>query len=105
MFLDQELLKICSESMPDTPEKVQQLNRDICKKCEEYWKGNTNDSTPAKQVKVVLDRTFNLFDSFVRMAKKSQDWKLRIIGDLYEENTYKKQLLANKEIADIYKKL
>lgn len=105
MFLDQELLKICSESNPDTPEKVQQLNRDICKKCEEYWKGNITETTPAKQLKVVLDRAFNCFDSFVRMAKVSSDYKLQILGDLFEQNTYKKQFLENKEIAEIYNKL
>ena len=56
----------------------------------------------ASETKIVIDRTFNLFDSFVRMAKKSDSKKVRILGKMFEVHTFKKQFLANNEVAKIY---
>lgn len=109
MFLDDMLIELCKESDTDTPEKIQQLNKDIFRKCEEYYKGKLikgNGELPTKkEVKVILDRTFNLFDSFVRQLKKSDDYKLNLLGELFEKYTFKKQLLKNEKMAEIYNSL
>ena len=105
MFLDDELLKMCQDSNPDTPEKLQQLNVDICSRCEDYYKSKLNKNSSPEQVKNVLDRTFNLFDSFVRMALKSEDYKVKILGELFEKNSFKKQFLSNLEMYIIYNNL
>ncbi len=105
MFLDEELLLMCMCSEADTPEKIQQLNIDVCVKCEGYYKSKLHATSSQTEIKVVLDRTFNLFDSFVRMAKKDADVKLNILGKMFEKYTYKSQFLSNEKMNNIYNKL
>lgn len=38
MFLDEELFQICKNADCSTPENIQQLNVDLCNKCESYYK-------------------------------------------------------------------
>ena len=102
MFLDNELLQMYEQSEPDTPEKLQQLNRDICLKCEVYYKSRLNPKMTNNEIKIILDRTFNLFNSFVKMAIKSDSKKVRILGKMFEGHTFKKQFLENNEVAKIY---
>jgi len=105
MFLDDELLKMCEIADAGKPELVQKLNVDICKKCEDYYKTGLNELSTRKEIKIRLDKTFNLFDSFVRMALKSKDPKVNILGELFKKHTFKKQFLSNEKMNDIYKKL
>ena len=102
MFLDDELLQMCEQYELNTPGKVQQLNRDVCNMCEAYYKSKLNKRMTNEDVKIVMSRTFNLFDSFVRMAKKSDSKKLQILGDMFERHSFKKQFLNNNEVAQIY---
>ena len=104
MFLDDELLQICRDTICDTPESIQQLNEDLCKKCEKYYKERISKDMNAKNVKVILDKTFNLWDSFTRMAIK-EGGKMAILGELFSKYTFKKQLLLNEKLADVYNKL
>lgn len=105
MFLDEELLLICMCTEADTPEKIQQLNVDICTKCEEYYKSKLSPIATQSEIKTLLDRTFNLFDSFVRMAKKDDDVKLQLLGKMFEKHTYKTQFLKNPAMLKIYNDL
>ena len=102
MFLDDELLQMCEQSEADTPEKLQQLNRDIFVKCHDYFINTSHSSMTAKEIKAVINTTFNIFDSFVRMAKKSDSKKVRILGKMFEKHTFKKQFLRNNKVAKIY---
>lgn len=105
MFLDDELLKIAKEADATTPEGLQKLNVDLCKKCEGYYKSKLGVDMNPRQIKVTLDRTFNLWDSFVKMAKKDSDKTLNILAPLFEEYSFKHQFLQNEEMNKIYTKL
>ena len=105
MFLDDELLKICEDAITTTPQDIQELNKTLCGKCEDYYRKKINKNMTPKEVKVILDRTFNLFDSFVRMALKSNISQLKILGELFKEFTFKKQFLSNDEMNKVYSKL
>lgn len=105
MFLDEELLQMCVDADCDTTDQLQQLNRDLCEKCEAYYKSKILPTSSYRDVKVVLDKTFNLFDSFVRLAEKHKDAKVRILADLFSNHTFKSQLLSNEKMKEFYNKL
>lgn len=107
MFLDDKLIELCKMAVVDTPEDVQQLNTDVCRLCEKYYKDiiRPKRNITDDELKVILNRTFNLFDSFVRQALDSDVEKLRILGVVFEKHTFKQQFLSNKEINKIYNKL
>lgn len=99
MFLDEELLEMCrANSIPDN---IQQLNVELCEKCEQYFKSKISPNMLKKDVKSVMDRTFNLWDSFTRMAIKEGE-NMKLLGELFQQYTFKKQLLSNDEMARIY---
>jgi hypothetical protein len=102
MFLDDELLQMCKEMKDYSTEAIQQLNKDICKRCEQYYKSKITDSTPPSDVKSIIDRTFNLFDSFVRMAKDSDYVSLNILGVMFDKNSFRSQTMANDEFRKSY---
>ena len=101
MFLDQELLEMCRAKNCSIPENIQQLNVELCKKCEQYFKSKILPNMLKKDVKAVMDRTFNLWDSFTRMAIKEGE-NMKLLGELFQQYTFKKQLLSNDEMARIY---
>lgn len=105
MFFDDELLKICEQSELSTSQNIQELNKILCGKCEDYYKSKITPTSTNKEVKIILDRTFNLFDSFVRMALKSEKSQINILGKLFKEFTFKKQFLSNEKMKEIYNKL
>lgn len=106
MFLDDELLKICEAIEISANQDIQELNKILYRKCEDYYKSKINPMQMSpKDVKVILDRTFNLFDSFVRMALKSEKSHVKILGKLFKEFTFKKQFLSNEKMNKIYNKL
>lgn len=105
MFLDEELLQMCKNTEINTPEAIQRLNVDLCKKCEDYYKSKLNENMHPSHIKTILDRVFNLWDSFVKMAKKDEDEIIIILGDMFEKHSFKKQFLQNEEMKRIYNKL
>jgi spore cortex formation protein SpoVR/YcgB (stage V sporulation) len=106
MFLDDELLKMAKEADITTLEGIQKLNVDLCQKCEVYYKSKLTDNMPhPSQIKATLDKTFNLWDSFVRMAKKDSDKQLNILAPLFEKHSFKHQFLQNEEMNRIYTNL
>ena len=64
MFLDDKLYNLCKGAIIISDEDVQTLNKDLCTMCEKYYKENIHQNMTNKEVGAVLDRTFNLFDSF-----------------------------------------
>ena len=68
MFLDEQLLQTCRDYSGTNPEDIQNLNKSLCKQCELYYKSKIKPTSNDCDVRVILDRTFNLWDSFVRMA-------------------------------------
>ena len=105
MFLDDKLLQICKEATLENTEQIQELNIRVIRACEDYYKPQIKPNLINKDVKVILDKTFNLFDSFVRIALQSEDEKLKIIGKLFKQHTFKSQFMSNKEMANLYNRL
>lgn len=105
MFLDEELLLICMCYEGTTPESIQQLNKDVCQKCEDYYKSKIKSDMSQTELKAIIDRTFNLWNSFVRMLLKDNDKSLNILGKLFTKFTFKDQFFSHKELSDIYNKL
>jgi hypothetical protein len=104
MFLDDELLEMCKNS--DTSmEGIHKLNADICDKCQDYYVVRMYPGMSKVEAKRVLDRTFNLFDSFVRAAKKSNNYKLRFLGDFFEQHSFKKQFMGVTDLREMYESL
>lgn len=104
MFLDEMLLEECRNSDLKEVGSLDVLNRNLCKMCEKYYKDRLSDSMTPKEVKALLDRTFNLWDSFLKMAQK-EGGELGILADLFSEYSFKKQFLANEKINEVYKNL
>ena len=104
MFLDDELLEMCRNANCETADGIKDLNEALCRKCEAYLKERLLISTCDRDTKGILDRTFNLWDSFTRSAIK-EGGTMKILGEFFQEYNYKKQLLKNDVIAEIYNKL
>ncbi len=105
MFLDDKLIKICEDFEIETTDDVQKLNQKLINKCVDYYTDKLNENMTNKEVKVILQKTFNLFDNFVRMLEKSKNSKLNVLHKLFKDYTFKQQFLANQEVAEVYAKL
>ena len=105
MFLDEELLQDLREYDGITPDDIQDLNKKLCKKCESYYKSKMSPTSTERQVKTALDRTFNLWDSFIRMALMDTDAAVVILAELFQKHTFKSQFLKNEQIAKVYNSL
>lgn len=108
MFLDERLLERCKQSdIQDDFEKTALLTRDLFSMCDEYYKKQFKEAkaTTGKEMKVILDRTFNFFDLFVRNALKSEDENLQICGKIFQEYSYKTAFLEDPEIRAIYERI
>jgi len=105
MFLDEKLLQVCIDYSGTTSEDIQELNKRLCRLCEYYYKSKITEMSTEREVKVALDRTFNMWDSFVRMALKSNDKVLIIMGELFEKYTFKMQFLKDEKLASVYNSL
>ena len=105
MFLDDKLIKICEEFEIETTDDIQELNQKLTNECVNYYTEKLNPILTNKEVKVILDKTFNLFDSFVRMLEKSTNPKLNVLHKLFKDYTFKKQFLANAKVSEVYAKL
>jgi hypothetical protein len=105
MFLDDELLKACKEfGIAADKDSLQELNEKLCTICENYYKPQITVGMSKKEVKVILDRTFNAWDSFVRMLIKEGDFNA-ILGELFHSYSFKRQFLSNEALRKLYDNL
>lgn len=105
MFLDDELLEMCRNAKTDTAEEIIELSREVFGKCDDYYKSKIKPKMRNSDLKIVLDKTFNLFDSFVSMALKSDDVDLKILGNAFSRTTYRKLFLEDPVYGKIYREL
>lgn len=105
MFLDEKLLQKCKDVEITDSQQLIDLKNEICKECEDYYKSKLSVYLSDKEIKTVMDKTFNLFDSFVRMALKSEDKKVVILGEMFSKHTFKEQWLSNEDMYEIYNNL
>ena len=104
MFLDDELLEILENRVITDAASIAELNQILCTKCETYYKECIKLNMTGKEAKVILDRVFNLWDSFARMAVK-KGGTTAILGEFFTQSTFKSQFLANPQVAEVYKNL
>jgi hypothetical protein len=97
MFLDDKLLGLCRESEVDTPEKIQALNVVLFDTCSEYFKSSLTPTMTHGELRNHFKKIFNIWDSFVLQLKKSDDFKLNVLYELFEKHSFKVQLLKNNE--------
>ena len=103
MFLDEVLLEMCKTY--DYTQKVSTLYTQLCDKCQEYYQSKISPFMPKKDVKVILDRTFNLWDSFTRMAIKDDNVNVRIMGEICKNFTFKETFMDVPELKELYDSL
>lgn len=84
-----------------TSDGIQKLNVDLKRRCVEYYQKQIIPTMTYEDVKVLLDRTFNLWDSFINKMLRG-DLRMIIIGGLFRKYGFKETFLENKELAEIY---
>lgn len=86
MFLDDELFNVCKKSKLITVEDVHNTTRQVYRHCEYYVKSNVQPGMFIKDVQVVFKWLFTHFDLFVAQLKKSEDEKMKLLGDYFNNN-------------------
>jgi hypothetical protein len=74
---------------------------ELYKICEDYWKPQVNISMPTKDVKAIIDRTFNSWDLFVKRLVKEKYY----LADYISKYSYKYAYMDNSELKKIYDRL
>ena len=105
MFLDDELFLMCEYAEINSGNDIQKLYVNLTEKCQEYYRKQITTETTAEEAKTILDRTFNIWESFVRMLVKSDQKTLQELGKLFKEYSFKKTFMNTPELAGVYNKL
>lgn len=107
MYLDEELLKMCEEFEFTSPEDVVKIHENVYSKCEHYYTSKLAELSvkSAYNVKAILDRTFNLYDSFVKMALKHKEPTVVILGEMFQECNFKDAFLKHPKLKELYNNL
>ena len=102
MFLDDNLIDICVNAEINGADDVQLIHDKLIDACQDYYKGQVHVNMPKREVKVIIDRTFKLWDSFVRMAAKHGDHKVNTIGSLCRRFTFKDAFFNDTKLSSFY---
>ncbi len=105
MFLDDALYQRVKEYDGTEPEHIQELNNDLLNMCVEYWQKLLIAGARKNEMKIHWDRTFNLWNSFIRQLRKDNDTVptiTAIFADLFEKHSYKKAFFKDEEMKRIY---
>lgn len=105
MFLDDKLLRMCKEADCTTTENIQSLYVSLCQECESYYKERLSATMSSYELKALIDKTFNMWDSFVRMASKNDDKLLVILSETFREFSFKKAFLESETATKLYNSL
>ena len=106
LMLHKELYEMCEDALTqEKPFDIVKLNLEIKRKCEHHYQDQIKPYITSKELKIILDRTFNLFDCFVINLKKSTDDGMQAIGEVFEKYTYRKDFMKHKQTAEIYNDL
>ncbi len=105
MFLDEKLLSMCENAQAEKPEDIQNLVQELIDECQNYYKARLKPGMTNKEAKTIVDRTFNLWDSFAKMASLSTDPKLQTFGEVFKKRTFKKFFSDTPELKRIYEKI
>jgi|ERR1700741_292289 len=101
-FLDDILYKQAINRDIQSDTDVKDLINELFKICEDYWKSKvTLGVTTKPELKILLDRSFTCWDSFVRRLKKEK-WSFSYILEKY---SYKEIFMQDDKFRDIYNNL
>jgi len=103
MFLDDQLIQVCKDAEINNPDDVQLTYDKLIDTCQDYYKSQVLRTRT--DVKIIIDRTFNLWDSFVRMALKSENIQVVILGELCEKYSFKNTFLSDEKLGPFYNTL
>lgn len=105
MFLDDKMVKYCSEHIPYNEDTLQALYSYVMQQFEAYYKERIKEDMENSEVKVILDKTFNLFNSFTRQLNTSENGSLKVLGELFTNNDFKSLFLKDETMSKIYNAL
>ena len=105
MFLDDQLIEVCKDAEINEPDDVQQTYNDLIDVCQDYYKKQIFPGMKRPEVKIILDRTFKLWESFVRMALESENAQVVTLGSLYEKYSFKNTFLKDERLEQFYNTL
>lgn len=105
MFLDDQLVEIVKNTEIKETADINKLNKILLNKCQNYYVENIKIGMLKKDAKKIIDKTFNLFDSFVRILKKSNDLNLNYLGEVFEKYSFKNHYMADEKLKEFYESL
>jgi hypothetical protein len=102
--LDTKLFTRCKVAHVTNLTELNNLYRDLIEMCENEYKSHIFRDMKKTKVKLILDETFESWDSFARMCLKEEGF-LHLFGEYCQLNTFKKLLLSDKKMAMLYESL
>ena len=101
MFLDDKLYNHVKQFKIDKPKDFNILVNDLYRICEDHWKPKIDLHGTYKEVRQILDQTFNAWNLFIKKLEKEK-WFL--IDILKNDADYKQSFLSNERYRQIYEK-
>jgi len=101
MFLDDQLYQITKATQISCPNDFNQMINSLYQTCENKWKPEFDISRSGKEAKILLDRTFNAWDSFIKKLEKENYY----LADMVKKYSYKYAFMANEKLKEAYEKL
>ncbi len=100
-FLDDQLYHHVMNRQLDKSDDFKDLLNELYR-CENYWKPKVDlGLTSTKEVKILIDRTFNGWDLFVKKLVKEK-W---FLADVIVKYSYKEIFMENTELKKSYDRL
>lgn len=101
-FLDDKLFNHTIDRVIKSHDEMQQLINELILICETHWKEQVEIGiTPKQEVKVLIDRSFNSWDLFVKRLVK-EGW---FFVDILKKYSYKNIFFENEELKNGYENL
>lgn len=102
MFLDDQLYQKVKAFEIKKPEDFQTLVNELYKICENYYKPKLQPLVGCsyKDVRILIDKTFKLWDMFIEKLDK-ENW---FLIDVLKDCSYKKLFLSNPTLKELYEK-
>lgn len=98
-FLDDKLYEAAIKKQIDSTDDFKDLINELYKICEDHWKPQVKmNQTSKKDVKILLDRTFNSWVLFVKRMIR-EHW---FLSDYLEKYSYRQQFMSNDKLKAIY---
>lgn len=100
-FLDDQLFEYTTQKVIKKTDDFVDLMNELFKICESDWKPKYHEGMSKSEVKVLVDRTFNMWNLFEKKLIKENYFLTKQIC----EYSYKKTFMENPELSKIYNQL